>query len=98
MRNTTQRPHTIADTEAAANSPEIRSELSRLHAKLDLVRELKQRELHRIAVESLNGYRTSGFNRKQPANRLAMAIASLLVMAAAVAGAVSLAVFLFISN
>lgn len=86
MRNQAQQPGHAPDR----GNPGHAAELAKLHAKLDLVREVRERELHRIAVESLN--------RKQPANRLAMAIASLLVMAAAVAGAVSLAVFLFISN
>lgn len=83
MKNIAQRPHTTADTQ-------IQAELAMLHKKLDLVREVRERELRRRAVQSLN--------RRQPTSRLGLTIASLLVIATALAGAVSLAVFLLANN
>ena len=83
MRNTTQRPHTVADTE-------IQAELAQLHAKLDLVRQVREREARRKAVEALNRREMGG----TAGNRLAVAMAALLVIATALAGAVSLAIFL----
>lgn len=64
---------------------QLQAELAQLHAKLATVRELKDRELRRMAVQSVN---------QRPAS-LGLTMASLLVIATAVAGAVSLAVLLF---
>lgn len=95
MRNQAQQPGHAPDR----GNPGHAAELAKLHAKLDLVREVRERELRRKAVESLNRQQV---REVQAAgilgNRLAMAMAALLLVAVAIAGAVSLAVFLWASN